>query len=264
MKPMSNKIAGRTRRIALFLGLCTLLVGARPAAATSPVGRSLNLGGGTFELGLGAGIGHIEPIDYTGLGINFELGYGINSGLELRLRSGLRFGIAGRATDADRYGRPVETETYNLGYDSIANPEIGLRFNLVRGGTAEIALDGKIYLPISGSFGVLVGLPVALHLGPRLRFDTGLFVPIIFSNPTSNLVSIPLHLWLKLQGGTFFGPMTGVVFPSSGGTRVPLGIGVGSALSYDADLRFWLLSENVSDGNAKQHFGAGIGLYVTF
>jgi hypothetical protein len=258
MKTTLKKIWG-----ASLVGLA-LLLAAGPAAATSPVARSLNLGAGTFELGLGAGIGHREPIDLTGLGLNFELGYGINSQLELRVRTGLRFGEAGRVTDADRYGRPVETETYNLGGEAIANPEIGLRLNLVRGGTAEIALDGKIYLPVSGSFGVMVGLPVALHLGPRLRFDTGLFVPIIFSDPTYNEVSIPLHLWIKLQGGSFVGPITGVVFPSSGGKRVPLGIGAGTALSYDADLRFWLLSEDVSHDGSRNNLGAGVGLYVTF
>jgi hypothetical protein len=263
MKTTLKKITGKPGPLAALLGLGVWLA-AGPAAATSPVGRSLNLSANTFELGLGAGIGHREPIDYTGLGLNFELGYGINSSLELRVRSGLRFGEAGRATDADRYGRPVETETYNLGSESIANPEVGLRFSLVRGGTAEIALDAKIYLPISGSFGVMVGLPVALHLGPRLRFDTGLFVPIIFSDPTYNEVSIPLHLWIKLQGSSFVGPITGVVFHSSGGKSVPLGIGVGTALSYDADLRFWLLAEDVSHEGGTKNLGAGVGLYVTF
>ena len=246
---------------AIALG-CALV--AHPAGATSPASRSLNLGAGTFELGLGAGIGHRDPPDYNGFGLNFELGYGITPTLELRVRSGLRFGVAGRVTDADRYGRPVETETYNLGDDSLANPEVGLRFNLVRGGTAEIALDGKLYLPISGSVGVMVGLPVALHLGPRLRLDTGLFIPIIFSSPTYNEISLPLHLWIKLQGGSFVGPLTGVVFPSSRGKRVPLGIGFGTALSYDADVRFWLLSEDVSHEGSSKNFGVGIGLYVTF
>jgi hypothetical protein len=248
---------------AALLGMVVALA-AGTAAATSPVGRSLNLSNGTFELGLGAGIGHREPIDHTGLGINFELGYGITSVLELRLRSGLRFGEAGQVTDADRYGRPVETETYNLGSDSLANPEIGLRFNLVRSGTLELALDGKLYLPVSGSFGIMVGLPLALHLGSRLRLDTGLFVPIIFADPTYNEVSLPLHLWIKLQGGSFVGPITGVVFHSSGGRSVPFGFGVGTALSYDADLRAWLLFEDISHDGARNAFGAGVGLYVTF
>jgi hypothetical protein len=241
-----------------------LLLAASPASATSPVGRSLNLGAGVFELGLGAGIGHREPVDYTGFGLNFELGYGITPVLELRMRSGLRFGSAGRVTDADRYGRPVETETYNLGYDSLANPEVGLRYNLVRGGTAEIALDGKIYLPISGDFGILLGVPVALHLGSRLRFDTGVFVPIVFAESTYNEISIPLHVWIKLQAGSFVGPMTGVIFHSEGGKRVPFGIGAGTALSYDADLRFWLLFEDISHEGGGKNLGAGVGLYVTF
>ena len=233
------------------------------AAATSPAARSLNLASGTFELGLGVGMGHREPIDLTGLGLNFELGYGLSSTLELRMRTGLRLGNAGRVTDADRYGRPVETETYNLGDESIANPEIGLRFNLVRGGTAEIALDARLTLPLDGDLGMMIGLPVALHLGPRLRLDTGLFVPIVLDDDADADVSLPLHLWIKLPGA-FVGPITGVIFHSGGGKSVPLGFGVGTALSYDADIRFWLLFEDVSNDGEKKNLGAGIGLYVVF
>jgi hypothetical protein len=257
----SKTFRSRTRTACLTVLALALTAG--PAAATSPVGRSLNLAAGTFELGLGAGIGHREPIDYTGLGINLELGYGITSVLELRLRTGLRFGQAGRDAWADRYGRPVETETYNLGYDSIANPEIGLRYNLLHGPIAEIALDGRLYLPISGSVGVMVGVPVALRLG-RLRVDTGLFVPLIFSDPTYNEVSLPLHLWIKLQDNAFVGPFTGVVFHSTGGSSVPLGFAFGTPLSYDAELRLWLLFEDISNEQGTKDLGGGAGLYVTF
>ena len=239
----------------------------RSAQARSYVNQGLNLPGGTAELGVGLGLGHRQvgdETDYTGLGLNLEFGYGLRSDIELRLRTGLRFGNAGRLTDADAYGRPVETETYYTGGDTLANPEIGLRYNLVRGGTAEVALDGRVILPIDDELGVLVGLPVAFHLA-RARIDTGLYVPILFGDDdTYTQISLPLHLWFKLDGGTFLGVLTGVLFHDGGGESVPFGVGGGTSLAYDADLRFWFLFPDVSEEGSAKSFGLGAGLYVTF
>src|SRR5262245_19314316 len=122
----------------LAAGLAALAItGGSAAAHAGYITDSINLPRDRFELGIGLGYGHLDVSGYDGLGLNLELGYGLTSALELRLRTGLRFGDAGRATQADRYGRPVETETYNGGYDSLANPEIGMQFNLVRGGSIE-------------------------------------------------------------------------------------------------------------------------------
>jgi hypothetical protein len=250
----------------LFVGALAvaLTLLASPAQARSFVNQGLNLPSSVTELGLGAGIGHLDAIDYTGFGLNLELGHGLRSDIELRLRTGLRFGIAGRTVRADTYGRPVNTETYNTGFETLANPEVGLRFNLTRGGTAEVAADGRVYLPLDGDFGVLVGLPVALHLR-RVRLDTGIFIPIIFADPEAvTTISIPLHLWIKLDEGTFLGPMLGVRFHDGGGKSVPFGVGAGTSLAYDADLRFWLLFPDISKDDGAEDFGVGAGLYVTF
>jgi hypothetical protein len=241
----------------------SLLV-ARPAQAASFINRGLTLPSSTFELGLGLGLAHLDAIDYTGLGVNMELGYGLNQKLELRFRTGLRFGQDGRTTQADYFGHPVETESYNPGGESVRNPEIGLRLDLVNGGTAELALDARIYLPIDGDFGFLFGIPVALHLGSRARLDTGVFMPIILSDNTQVDISLPLHLWFRLDGGTFLGPMTGVVFHDGGSETIPFGVGFGTSLAYDADLRFWFLFPNIDNGGADDYWGTGVGLYVTF
>jgi hypothetical protein len=244
--------------------LAGTILGARPAEAASFINRGLTLPGGTFELGLGLGLGHLDAIDYTGLGVNMELGYGISHKLELRFRTGLRFGTEGRVTQADYFGHPVETESFNPGVGRLRNPEIGLRIDLVSGGTAELALDTRLYLPVDGEFGVLFGIPVALNLGGRVRLDTGIFIPVIFYDNTDVDISVPIHLWFRLDGGTFLGPMTGIVFHDGGGETVPFGIGFGTSLAYDADLRFWLLFPNIDDGGANDYWGAGVGLYVTF
>ena len=226
---------------------------------------AMNLRRDNFELGLGLGYGHRNASGYNGVGINFELGYGLTSALELRLRSGLRLSDGGRATQADRYGRPVEMETYNAGNDTLANPEIGLLFSLVRGGTAEIALDSRVTLPFDGDLGLLLGLPIHLRLGNSVRLDTGLYLPMVFSEPETRIdLSVPIELWFKLGGGSFVGPITGVYLHDGGGKSVPFGIGAGTPLAYDAEVRFWLLFEDVNHSDSAKDFGAGVGLYVLF
>jgi hypothetical protein len=256
---------GAAALVIMVLGL------AAPASATSYVNRGLNLRAETFELGLGVGVAHSEPIGDTGVGLNLEVGYGFTSNLELRFRTGLRLGSEGRRTDADYWGRPVDSETliWALDSETVANPEVALRLGLNRGGTAELAFDARLYLPIDGPFGFQLGLPIALHLG-RLRLDTGIFVPIILTDPNTSVhVSVPLHLWIRFDSGAFFGPMTGIYwydddssYYHSGGETIPLGVGAGTSLAYDADLRFWLLFHDVDD--LEGWWGFGVGLYVTF
>jgi hypothetical protein len=225
----------------------------------------LTLPSSAFELGLGLGLAHRDVADRTGLGINLEIGYGLSSSLELRFRTGLRLGESARVVRADYFGRPVETETYNLGVDTVANPQLGFRFQLARSRSVELAVDTHAILPLDGDFGLLVGLPIALNLGDRLRLDTGLFLPIVFADPGTVVdISIPFHVWIKVNPTLFVGPITGVYLYDAGGRRVPFGFGVGSSLSYDAEVRFWLLFPDVREDGGAKNFGLGVGLYVLF
>jgi len=236
------------------------------AEAASYVQRSLLVRDGQFELGLGVGIGHRDAIDETGLGLNLELGYGMSSTLELRFRTGVRFSRSGKVTEADYYARAHQSETNRYdGFDTLANPEIGLRFRLTRSGSVELAFDARAYLPLDDYFGLLGGLPLALKLGGRVRLDTGLFVPIVFADGNTIVdFSIPAHLWILLNSGTYLGPMTGMYFYDGGGRAVPFGFGLGTSLSYDADVRFWVYFPDVSGDGGADNFGLGVGLYVTF
>jgi hypothetical protein len=248
---------------AALLGLTSFV---RPALAHSYMARSLTLPGSTFELGLGLGLGHLDVAGYTGLGINLELGYGLSSALELRFRTGLRLGENGRVTNADYYGRPFYTETYNLGNDAIANPQLGLRFALVKGGSVDVGFDAHAILPLDSAsvFGMLVGVPLSLRLGERLKIDTGLFVPIRLTEPETTFdTSIPFHIWIRANQSTYLGPMLGVYIHDHGAGRdVPFGFGVGTSISYDAEVRFWLLVPDIRDDS--RDFGLGVGLYVLF
>lgn len=250
--------------------LCVVLAAlygslAMPAPAqASYLGRGLTLSRSQWELGFGLGLGR-QP-EVLGLGLNLELGYGLTSSTEMRLRTGVRFGSEGRRTQADHYGRPYETETYNTGGDSIANPEIGFRFLLTRGGgTVELALDARFMLPVGSDLGLMFGVPLSLRLGSSVRLDTGLFVPFQLNDGDhSTVLSFPLHLFFRLDGGTSLGVLTGIRYYDGNQESIPLGFAIGRQVTWDAELRLWMLFPDVSHSGAARVFGAGAGLYVTF
>jgi hypothetical protein len=238
------------------------LLWAQPAEATPWVHRNLTLSRGTWEVGLGLGLKRVP--DNVGVGFNLELGVGLTSAFELRVRTGLRVGTDGRTLGADYFGRPFETETYNLGDDTLANPEIGIKWAFVRRGAVELGLDFRMILPVGSNLGLLFGLPLKLELGVA-RIDSGVFVPIVFNEGDDyTAISIPLHIFFAVGGGTYFGPLTGIVFEDGGDERVPLGLGIGSGIASGVDLRFWFLFPDISESGSAKIFGAGVALYILF
>jgi hypothetical protein len=257
------------RSIVFPVTMAALAAVAPTARADEFVERPIVLPHSVWALDLGLGIGHIDrpaPVDdITGFGFNLELRGGISDSIELGLRTGIRLDDEGRATAADVYGRTFDTETYHTGSDTFANPEVALRIALVRGVVAALGLEGRVYIPVDGGkAGIMLGLPLHLHLAPTLRLDTGVYVPIIFTEPdTTTTVSLPLHLWIQLDR-IALGLLTGVRIPSSGSTQVPLGVGLNLALTHDADLRGWFIFPNVRGGGATDVFGGGVGLELRF
>jgi hypothetical protein len=245
-----------------------LLIGFASAARADFVDRPLVLPRAQWALDLGLGIGHLNrnpPLtDITGLGFNLELRGGISDSLEIGLRTGIRIGNDGKFTFADSFGRTFNTETYDPGLDTVANPEVTLKFALARGDVAAVALEGGVYIPIDGDVGILLALPLHLHLAPAIRFDTGVYVPIVFTDPdTSTVVSFPFHLWFEIDR-VAIGLLTGVRLFNPGTTEVPLGAGINLALNRDADLRGWLLFPNVRGSGSTNYFGGGIGIELRF
>ena len=120
---------------------------------------------------------------------------------------------------------------------------------MARSYAAELGLELRVYLPIeTGSrFGFMFGLPIALRAGP-IRFDTGLYVPIIFYDPTLTIVSIPLHMWIQPTRDFWLGPLLGLRVVNQGGsdTQYPLGFGLGWQLNRIVDLRTWFLFPDIS------------------
>lgn len=251
-------------------------VWAGAARADAPwVYRSIVLPRGEVAVDLGFGLGH-EPApppddSVTGFGLNLALSAGITRELELGVRTGFRLDNAGQATQADQYGRPFDTETYGTDFDTVANPEVHLRWAVARGSAAELGLEWRAYLPIenNSSFGMMFALPIALHAN-SVRLDTGLYIPVIFTQPrTTTIISVPFHLWIQASRTFWLGPMfdVRVINDNNAGRsydQFPLGFGLGSALSSFVDLRTWILFPDISQNEAARTFGAGLALQLRF
>src|SRR5215471_864664 len=189
----------------------TFVSTSRASAAAPWIYRGLTLPRHDVALDIGLGYGHDpSPLD-DGLGLNLELRAGITHDFEFGFRMGFRLDDGGQRTQADYYGRPFETETYGTVGDRVSNPELKFRWSVARSYAAELGLELRAYLPIeNGSrFGFMFGLPIALRAG-IVRLDTGLFVPVIFYDPTRTVVSIPLHIWIQAAYNVWVGPLLGL------------------------------------------------------
>jgi hypothetical protein len=251
------------------------LVSTRPlSAAPEWVDRPITLPRLVFAGDVGIGVAHLRdetnirgvPLlrNETGAGLNLEAALGITSSVELGLRTGVRFGGYGRALGADAFGRTLFTETYGTNGDTLANPELRVRWAAYSGRVVEVGLDGRVYLPVEqfSRAGVMAGVPLAFHFG-ILRIDTGLYVPIIFSEPIGTVISVPVDLWFQVSHRLWLGPMLGFRHIDRGGLAGPpnnllLGFGLGYQVAAAVDLKWMLLIPNA---NADDRVvGGGFGL----
>ena len=262
----------RCRQLALCLAVsASLLCAAFPARAAAPwIYRGIVLPRGDVALDFGLGYGHAPPAPgfaNDGFGLNLELRAGVSYDFEIGFRTGFRLDDGGQNTRADSFGRPFDTETYGTNNGRTANPELSFRWLVARGAGAELGTELRAYLPIetNSRFGLMFGLPIALRAGP-VRIDTGIYVPIIFYDPTLTIVSIPLHIWIQASYRVWLGPLLGLRFVSGGGsdTQYPLGFGLGIALNRALDLRTWLLFPDMSQDAAARTYGAGVALQIRF
>src|SRR6185436_12455137 len=102
----------------------------------------------------------------------------------------------------------------------------------------------------------------------NVRFDSGLYVPIIFTEPqTTTIVSVPLHIWIQATGRFWLGPLFGLRVVNAGGNsydEYPVGFGLGSMLAHNLDLRFWFLFPDMSRQQAARWFGSGVSFQISF
>ena len=217
-----------------------------------------------FGLGMGRDPGLPTRGTVTGYGLNLEIAGGLGRHMELGLRTGVRMGADGRYTQADRYGRTFDTETYGTAFETFANPELRLRGALISGGAAELGLEGRAYLPIeSGSrFGFMLAVPIMLRLG-IVRIDTGVFVPMWLEGPDVVIVSVPAAVWFQVSSSFWLGPLFGLrvtKVANASDDTYPFGFGMGTMLSYAVDLRGWVWFPDISGSQPSRAFGGGLGL----
>lgn len=222
---------------------------AAPSPLVQPNGR--------LELGVGLGLAHAENPDITGVGFNLELKYGLGGGVELGARTGVRTDD-GRATAADAYGRPYDRETFGTGGDTFANPELRLRKAVM----GALALEGRVYVPFDGPFGFMLAAPIAIASG-GLRFDTGVFVPIVFADRTQSWISVPAQLWFGAGRAWDVGIISGArLVNHDSDWQVPIGVGLDRGLSAHADLLLWFVFPDLTRDGAANLFGGGTALRV--
>ena len=262
---------GRMARIIALCALLFVLVSARSAeAAPRYVDRSITLPRLVFAGDAGLGLAHLRTggRDFTGAGINLEGALGITDSVELGLRTGIRLGDDARFLGADAFGRTNFTETYGVGADTVANPEFRVRWAAYSGRVVEVGLDGRIYLPIETGTrtGLMFGVPLAFHVGSILRIDTGIYLPVVFTDPTSTVISLPAYFWFQVSNRVWLGPMVGLRHVDPGGPvnsrdDLLLGFGLGWQVASAVDLKWMLFAPrvNANDGEPRV-FGAGFGV----
>jgi hypothetical protein len=254
-----------------FASACVVAVVTVPASAAPPwVERPNTLPSGDVSFDLGVGVAHHRdpaPFDRpTGSGLNFEFGIGLTRKLELAFRTGARFGDDGRITHADEAGRLFDRQTFGTRGDPFANPEVRFRGNLVRERVFELALEGRAILPIEdhSRFGAMFGVPMAFHAGHSVRVDLGVFVPVVFEDPTDVWISVPVDVWIQVSRRVFLGPMTGIRHYAGrrdwvDRTDVSLGFGFGLALTQAIDMKAMALFPEIDDREGARTWSLGFG-----
>jgi hypothetical protein len=220
----------------------------------------------SFDLGLGIQHDRFAPDDQpTGTGLNFEMAVSPVNRLELGIRSGLRIGDDGRATQADEVGRLFDRQTFGTNNDVFANPEIRVRGALLEHPIVEIGLEGRVFLPAEqySAFGFMVGLPFLFHIAGVARIDTGFFVPVVLYDPVQVYLSVPLDVWFQVTNRLWLGPETGIVFDATHDHAIAqLGFGLGYQILRNLDLKTQFLFPQISEPQGAQTFGFGVGIEV--
>lgn len=252
-----------------LVSAAVVLVAGDALAAPPWVDRRDTLFAGWWAFDFGLGIGHDPGPDRASPGINMEMAVGLTDRVELGVRTGLRFGDgADRAIEPDNYGRLFDRQYFDGGASVLANPEVRVRGAVVRGDVAELALEGRFIVPVDPDTvaGAEFGMPLALHLGDRVRLDTGFWLPTTFSNPAILGISAPLDVWFQITPRLWLGPMTGLYWPDVTHNPpvnqpfVSMGFGLGYAITHYLDFKTMFLFPALNEDS--RIFGVGAGVQI--
>ena len=267
MQLLTRIVHRRVGVLCLFATVAGLVAPRRASAEPPWVDRHVVLPEHDWAFDLGMGIAHdyAPPQNPTGVGFDFEGAVSPVDRLEIGVRTGVRIGDDGRATQADAYGRLFDRQTFGTFHDVVADPEIRVRGALLRGNIVEVGAEGRLFLPVEqgSEVGILFGVPLLFHLGEVARIDTGLYVPVVFESPVDASLSAPVDVWFQATRKLWLGPMTGFVYDfTSRHADVPLGLGLGYQVVRNVDLKAEFLFPALNDTQGAQTFGVGFGMQV--
>jgi hypothetical protein len=260
---------GKHRLLACAAGVVAAVVGAlgfaQQAQAQAWVSRPITIPSRTAALDVGFAVARWREGGRVrnGPGMNLELAFGLSSTVELGLRTGFRFTDVAERARADEFARIFDTQTYGSpGTSPIANPEVKLRFALVRTPVLQLAFDTRIYLPLveGARFGFMAAMPLWLRVG-SVRLDTGLYVPVIFTEPRTTIVSVPLAVWVQVSHTTWLGPEIQIRHEDYGSVSYrtyPFAFGLGTAIGPDSDLRLRIFFRDIDGPRPSEDFGVGL------
>jgi hypothetical protein len=251
-----------------------LVLAAAPAQAAL-FHRPLNLPRGQWAVGVGFGVSRqslpppmdAPPLDDVyGFGFNLELRASPSDLVQIGVRGAIRTGKDGRTYRADRYGRTFDTETYATGTDPVANPEASVQFAVLNRPLLNLAVQVRFFLPIEKAteIGGMAALPLHVRLGELVRVDTGVYLPVIMTEPVTSTVSVPVQVWLE-RGPLALGVIAGWRHQNRPQrTEYPLGVAFNFAATDSWDLRAWFLMPNLRGRVARRAMGAGLGVERRF
>jgi hypothetical protein len=277
LRPVPQTI--RARRLALHGTICAAVIAgaaSRAEAAEPWIQRGLVLPRGHVALDVGIGYGgwrsEIDDSVARGWALNVEAAAGLPGRLEIGVRTGIRLDEGSKVGRSDRFARPFDTETWGTrSADVVANPEVRLRWSITRTPRAEYGLEGRAFIPTEPGmrFGFMLALPMAFR-NDGVRFDTGLFVPVLFTESTSSsgeervrvriAFSVPMHLWFQASRFFWLGPVSGLFY--TGQMSTPIGFGAGAAVWRTIDLRAWIWMPAPQE--EPDYWGVGGGLQFRY
>ncbi len=258
------------RGVAALAGALATLLVARAACADPPwTSRRMTLGQGELAGNVGFGFADDAAQDVTGVGLYFQVAYGITDRLEVLVRDGVRFGTYGQYARAEQYGRLYSTDgAVSPGPGPVSNPDLVVLWRFLDLGFLELGAEGEVGFPVEPKTNVAAtaGLAVTLHYAPWLRFDTGFYTTLAFSAPVQPTYVVPFEFWF--QTGEFplwFGPLAALQTTGTSGTwTLPLGFGAGYAVTKDIDVRAEMLIPQASSPPGTSDLGFGLGVEVRY
>src|SRR5262249_37636401 len=103
------------------------------------------------------------------------------------------------------------------------------KYELQRG-QIEVAAYGEIRIPVQNDLEIAGGVPVALHVAPNLRLDTGGFLRVVFGDDTNLIVDVPLSVPIQVSPQVFVGPEVALHIVDFKTVGLPLGVLAGYTL----------------------------------